>query len=152
LFFSASPPKVNWRTPLNSYKIPAILSTLKKALPFAPAVLYYGLIFWFSSHPLPIRSTLPNFDKLGHCAAFGGLGFLLALGYFAAPRLKAGQKALWVAVTGAGLGILDEVHQLFVPGRTPDPLDALADAAGIGLGLFLYWIIIGRKKAPQARL
>lgn len=118
---------------------------------FAPAVLYYGLIFWLSSQPNPLGARLPGSDKLHHGAAFGLLGFLLAVGYFAAFRLSRTQKAAWVVVTGVGLGILDELHQMFTPGRTLDVFDVVSDAAGVALGLLVYWIAIGKKKAGQER-
>lgn len=35
-------------------------------------------------------------------------------------------------------GISDEIHQMFVPMRTPDMMDLLAD--GIGAGLFLIGV------------
>jgi VanZ family protein len=35
-------------------------------------------------------------------------------------------------------GLSDEVHQYFVPFRTADPLDLLADALGGALGVLFY--------------
>jgi VanZ family protein len=124
---------------------------MKKALPFLPAALYYGLIFFVSSRPLKLDVSLPNFDKLAHGAAFGLLGFLLAFGFFKLVRLPLKTKLGGVILTGVSLGILDEIHQIFVPGRTPDPLDATADAVGVVLGLLLFRQIF-RKKTPGKKL
>lgn len=121
---------------------------MKKALPFLPAALYYGLIFFVSSRPLKLDVSLPNFDKLAHGAAYGLLGFLLAFGFFKLLRFSLKTKLGGVILTGVILGILDEVHQIFVPGRTPDPLDASADAVGIVLGLILFRLIF-QKKRPE---
>ena len=121
---------------------------MKKALPFLPAALYYGLIFFLSSRPLKLDVSLPNFDKLAHGAAYGLLGFLLAFGFFKLLRFSLKTKQGGVILTGVILGILDEVHQIFVPGRTPDPLDVAADAVGIVLGLILFRLIF-QKKPPE---
>jgi VanZ family protein len=121
---------------------------MKKALPFLPAALYYGLIFFVSSRPLKLDVSLPNFDKLAHGAAYGLLGFLLAFGFFKLLRFSLKTKLGGVILTGVILGILDEVHQIFVPGRTPDPLDVAADAVGIVLGLILFRLIF-QKKPPE---
>jgi len=121
---------------------------MKKALPFLPAALYYGLIFFLSSRPLKLDVSLPNFDKLAHGAAYGLLGFLLAFGFFKLLRFSLKTKQGGVILTGVILGILDEIHQIFVPGRTPDPLDVAADAVGIVLGLILFRLIF-QKKPPE---
>jgi VanZ family protein len=121
---------------------------MKKALPFLPAALYYGLIFFLSSRPLKLDVSLPNFDKLAHGAAYGLLGFLLAFGFFKLLRFSLKTKQGGVILTGVILGILDEIHQIFVPGRTPDPLDVAADAVGIVLGLILFRLIF-QKKLPE---
>jgi VanZ family protein len=121
---------------------------MKKALPFLPAALYYGLIFFVSSRPLKLDVSLPNFDKLAHGAAYGLLGFLLAFGFFKLLRFSLKTKLGGVILTGVILGILDEIHQIFVPGRTPDPLDVAADAVGIVLGLILFRLIF-QKKRPE---
>jgi VanZ family protein len=123
---------------------------MKKALPFLPAAFYYGLIFLLSSRRLELDVSLPHFDKLAHGAAYGLLGFLLAFGFFGLPRLSLKIKWGGVILSGIGLGILDEVHQIFVPGRTPDLLDAAADALGIALGLLLFRLISAKKRPRQS--
>lgn len=64
-------------------------------------------------------------DKVGHAAAYTVLGALLTL---ATGRV-------WVAVLVSALfGVSDEIHQYFVPGRTAEVLDVVADAAGALVG------------------
>jgi VanZ family protein len=123
---------------------------MKKALPFLPAALYYGLIYFLSSRRLNLDVPLPSADKLAHGAAYGLLGFLLAFGFFKLLRLTLKTKLAGVILTGVVLGILDEIHQIFVPGRSPDPLDAAADAVGVVLGFLLFRLIF-RKKRPEKR-
>jgi VanZ family protein len=43
--------------------------------------------------------------------------------------------AAWVVLITAAIGLLDEWHQMFIPGRTAEINDFLADAAGALLGV-----------------
>jgi VanZ family protein len=56
----------------------------------------------------------------------------------------------WLAVILVTVyGVLDEVHQHFVPGRTPDVYDVMSDAAGAMLGVWLlYSFIMTRRRSP----
>jgi VanZ family protein len=50
---------------------------------------------------------------------------------------------VWLVVILVVLyGLLDEFHQYFVPGRTVDIYDALADAAGALLGAWSMYILV----------
>jgi VanZ family protein len=79
-------------------------------------------------------------DKHEHFAAYAGL---------AAVTLRALAKGAWQYITfssvcGAVListmyGISDEYHQLFVPGRSFDRLDMVADLIGSMLGGAAVW-------------
>jgi len=107
----------------------------------------------------PLRLTFP--DKLVHAVEFGILGLLGANALLTRARLSATKKAgagragagnpaksIWLqAVLLAGLwGAIDEVHQLFVPGRQSDPLDVVADLIGAACGA---WLLI-RLAAPRS--
>ena len=52
-----------------------------------------------------------------------------------------GQLLLAIAIAGI-YGVLDEVHQRFVPGRMPDALDVLADLIGAVLGVYLLHALV----------
>lgn len=67
-------------------------------------------------------------------------GFLLRA--FAGGRLKGVTWARgFVAILLATLyGVTDEFHQLFVPGRSADRYDVLADCLGASLGVALGWL------------
>jgi len=105
---------------------------------FIPALLYYGVVFFFSSRNFPIPLSAPGADKGLHAAEFILLGLFLAFGWFRVPKASLKLKILGVLSSGFVLGGLDEVHQLFVAGRHADPVDALADTLGVGLGLLIY--------------
>ena len=95
---------------------------------FLPAVLVASTIFWLSSQPV-LPDFLPGFDgfdKLCHIAAYATLAATLLYG----ARFPVGRRAWGWALVAVLYGVSDEFHQSFVPGRTPDLLDLLADAVG----------------------
>jgi len=52
----------------------------------------------------------------------------------------------WPILTGGIYAASDEIHQYFVPGRSCDFLDWLADILGLALGITIIYIM-ARKKA-----
>jgi VanZ family protein len=120
----------------------------RRAVRFFPAAALYGLIFYLSSlERWPVKVSWSPFDKFAHASIFGLLGGLLAFGFNGRPKLAIGAAF----GTGAVLAVLDEFHQLFVPGRDASPWDVLADLAGIALGIWLYGRIKTRIGARRAR-
>jgi VanZ family protein len=118
---------------------------------YLPAVAYYGFIFYLSSRSsFPIEAPFSGFDKVAHVGIFGVFGILLAWG-FAEPGNAGGARRLaLVFFLGALGGALDEVHQIFVPGRNADIWDAVADAIGTAAGLILYARCRRRREKPDA--
>jgi VanZ family protein len=68
-------------------------------------------------------------DKVAHFGFYGVAGFLFVLWR---REVGAGASAamVWAAIFAALLGAVDEVHQQWIPGRTMDLLDWVADFAG----------------------
>jgi len=121
---------------------------MKKLPYFLPAIIFYALIFSLSSAGLGIRMRVYHFDKIAHAVEFGIMALLLSFAFFNVMKASLTIKILVTFFVGLGLGILDEFHQYYVPGRHRDALDALADAMGIAGGIFLYWYLEKtRKKA-----
>jgi VanZ family protein len=113
---------------------------------FAPAIIWAVIILAISS--IPYLST-PSMefkieDKIAHFGEYLVLGVLLAHGF---SRQRWGPGKVFLASAGiAGLfGILDEIHQLIIPGRQMDALDILADVAGSCCAAGIY-VIITRKR------
>lgn len=103
---------------------------------FLPAALYAGILFALSAQPNPFPFLPPELllqDKLLHALAYAVLGALLFSGFRGtgcSPR-----RAVLLSVLVASLyGATDEFHQSFVPGRSPDPLDWVADTLGAAIG------------------
>ena len=106
-----------------------------------------AMLFALSSQPtLPAPPGGLSYYH-AHFAAYAGLAAVTA-------RAKAGgvRAVSWSAVLAAVAisslyGVSDEYHQTFVPGRTFDPLDIVADVVGavVGAGATSAWSIIRRR-------
>ncbi len=104
-----------------------------------PFIVWVAIVFVGSSIP---RLSDENFgmprgaDKAAHFLEYAILAFLL---YRGAGSLRRRGVPAWVLVVAAGvlIGAVDEIHQRFIPGRSPDVLDLAADAAGVVTGTLL---------------
>jgi VanZ family protein len=98
-----------------------------------------GVIFALSAQPDPLPflpAGLFTYDKLLHACEYAVLGFLSCRALLAGGL--APTRALLVALALASLyGASDEIHQLYVPNRTCDVKDWVADTAGAALGVAL---------------
>ena len=105
-------------------------------LPFSVA----ATIVWLSSQPsYPFEISLPGpLDKVAHLLAFGVLAACTDIAWRRThPALPLVRRLLLIFIGVALFGASDEFHQYFVPGRSCDFFDWLADAIGGGLGLIL---------------
>ena len=108
--------------------------SLRRSWPWIPVVLYLALIFHLSSLPNPLPELTSRFwDKGLHFTEYGTLGGLLLFALRSSG--VAWRRALLLAIAGASLyGASDEFHQAFVPGRSCDVLDWVADTSGGAMG------------------
>jgi VanZ family protein len=95
-----------------------------------------GIFLLSSREELPeVMPRFPGQDKVSHGIAYGAGGFLFASASRATWAGLSGPSAVLLAgAAGLLYGGSDEFHQSFVPNRTPDLLDLLADGAGALLG------------------
>jgi VanZ family protein len=82
-------------------------------------------------HP-PTEADLFGWDKLNHAAAFAALAWAAVLGF--RERRNYGR---YVALGLVAYGAAKEVAQAFVPGRSSEWADLLADSLGIAVGMLL---------------
>ena len=86
-----------------------------------------------------------TWDKLLHAAVFGALALLYWVGLgFRAPLPS------WILVTA--IGALDEFHQIFIPTRTADVLDAVADAVGAAIVILVLQRLARAPAAARAEV
>lgn len=91
-----------------------------------------ALIVLASHRPRLAGPSIEHIDKVTHFAVFGLLATLVC-------RLGTGWRAAlgaWALV--AGFGAFDEWHQSFVPGRTTELADWIADASGAAVAVIAY--------------
>jgi VanZ family protein len=124
---------------------------MKKWIWLLPAAGCYGIIFALSSKSsFPVPEPFSGFDKIIHGTEFAALGFLLGLGFQKAVCRPGRWTGFLAFITGGALGLLDELHQAFVPLRSPDLLDAAVDAAGAALGIIAF-LSLGRWREKRKR-
>jgi VanZ family protein len=84
-------------------------------------------------------------DKVVHALAYALLGALVLIGLGGArARAMTRAAALRAVLLASAYGVTDEVHQIFVAGRSASPADWLADALGAVVGACLLQIIAER--------
>jgi VanZ family protein len=87
--------------------------------------------------PGEIRPQTGAPGELEHFIAYLGAGLFIAARY-RLPRLR---LISWAAT--ATLSCILEFLQQFVPGRVPDPYDALASSSGLTLGILTGSVLFG---------
>ena len=106
---------------------------MRRLWPWLPALAWAALIFALSARPtLPVGLELGT-DKIAHFLAYAVLGALLAL-----AQTRTGWPPAAAYALGIAYGASDEWHQSFVPGRSSDVADWVADAAGVIVAVALY--------------
>jgi len=114
-----------------------------------PIILYCLLIFIQSSYPsFKNAPELPYIDKVLHFVAYALLGALF-LRAFKTSRIKNNVKLMLIlsVLLSSLYGISDEIHQYFVPYRSADLMDVLADILGGLAGVYIYQAIAGKTSA-----
>lgn len=111
-------------------------------LPF----LGFVVAFWMvSATPRPwVPLTFNSADKLMHAVAYAGLATWARV-----ATLGFSRAGLWAFALAAGYGVVDEVHQSFVPGRSASVFDVAADATGAALAVLLIGYL-GKKLPPDS--
>jgi VanZ family protein len=116
----------------------------------SPVVAWLAVIAWMTV--IFILSSQPDLGeglgrwrfglaKVGHVVVFTILGVLVA---HAMDRVRLSRRTWWTLVFVAIYAIVDELHQSFVPGRTPMLMDVMIDSTS-GLVGALVWSRFGRR-------
>jgi len=111
------------------------------------------LIWWLSSRTIAFPTELfPLRDKGVHLIEYGVLGALLGhalLGTYA----ELSRVRLWLWAIGLTVlwGMIDEIHQGLVPGRTADIYDVVADSVGGVVGASVRLFLLSRWAMFQSK-
>lgn len=119
------------------------------AIGFAAFIMYVIYMANTSGHLIFFDwiRQMPYGDKVGHFILFGILTFAFNLAsQFKAMSIK-NVKLYYGSIVVSMFVIIEEVSQAFIPTRTFDWLDLMADACGIGL-FTIASVYTARKLAP----
>jgi len=110
--------------------------------------LLFKFLFWiwivgiliFSSIPglpVPEKDIINIFrsDYLIHLLEYLFLAFVFV--FWQQNELDKIRKILLVLVIGIGIGIIDELHQIFIPGRSFNFIDMILNISGFSIGLLI---------------
>lgn len=112
-------------------------------LVYIPLTFYWLILFTATSLPAYDLPKLGISDKINHLLAYFLLAILLnlTLMYQRKSRFLFEKAALVTIIICLLYGALDEIHQMFIPGRFAEILDWVADASGAILGVFLVYFL-----------
>ena len=113
-----------------------------------PLIIYWLILFILTSLPGKEAITIGVNDKIEHFGAYGLLSAILYLNLLFQEKFKLFSKypATFTLIVASLYGMVDELHQLFVPGRSADVRDWLADFIGAVLGVIIIRIILQKIK------
>ena len=105
---------------------------------WGPVVAFAGLLFILSGQrEIPLADHV--WDKFLHAIGYGVFALLVIRAFHGGLGPLAPRATLLAFAFTVGYGITDEIHQSFVPGRSPSGLDVAADAVGFALAAGLLF-------------
>jgi hypothetical protein len=113
-----------------------------KKISFAFLIVIIATMFYFSSIPgstLSFGSIWPSI--IYHSGIFAGFAFFL-MALMTKKKINAKNIILTILISII-IAILDEIHQSFVPLRSPGLDDVALDLTGVILSISLYYLIKG---------
>lgn len=97
-------------------------------------VILILMIFIVGAQPVAVNLFMPPWDKVVHSFTYG---LILILAYLAFPKTR----LIYLFLVVLCLGALDEIHQLYLIGRSPGLDDLLADFIGILIAYFIIKVL-----------
>ena len=97
---------------------------------------------------LPASPSFPvRIDRVAHFCLYFGLAVLVTRAWLAEGRAAESLVFVWLAL--GLLGVADELHQLFVPGREAELGDWIMDLVGGGCGFMAGTFILRTRWAAR---
>jgi VanZ family protein len=122
-------------------------------LAWLPVLAWAGLIFAFSAQAdlrfVPDASLDFVVRKIGHMGVFGILALLIWRALASTTHLR--RPWAWGIVLAGLYAATDELHQGFVAGRHPSPVDVTIDATGALIAVAIVLVILRRRGHASRR-
>jgi VanZ family protein len=128
------------------------LERQKLVLVYLPLVFYWIILFTLTTLPVQSVPSVGVSDKIEHLLAYFVLSILLYLTLLFQKKsvLFKNYAMLFTLLIVFTYGVLDEVHQLMIPGRSCELLDFLADVFGGIIGIIVIKILFNFYKSPKS--
>lgn len=96
---------------------------------------------WFSDDIVVQKKIEPIIRKIAHFSEYG-LGGALFFSLFSTFNIKERKRMILAGLLGFTYAVTDEIHQLFVPGRTGKITDVYIDSLGVITGVLCMKLCI----------
>lgn len=118
---------------------------------YFPLAVYWIILFVMTSLPTSISISVGVGDKIEHFGAYGLLSvfLFLALKFQNKYSLLTDYPATFTVLIASLYGIIDEFHQLLIPGRSAEFFDWLADFSGSILAVIILQILFYKFEAKK---
>ena len=122
------------------------LEKKKIYLVYLPLAVYWLILFVLTSLPAKSLPKVEIGDKFEHLGAFFVLAILLSLAlYYQNKNIFLKKNFLAASIVIASFyGVLDELHQYYIPGRYTEFLDWFADTLGAVIGVLLVRYLLNK--------
>jgi VanZ family protein len=113
-------------------------------LVYLPLIFYWIILFTLTTLPAQSVPSVGVSDKIEHLLAYLVLSILLYLTLLFQKKsvLLKNYAMLFTSLIVFAYGVLDEVHQLMIPGRSCELLDFFADILGGIIGIIIIKILL----------
>ena len=106
--------------------------------------VFFGAVFHIRSEQ-QLAKLDPVIRQMAHFAEYCAFGFFLRLHLLARQVMKGttGKNVLpFCMLIGILYAVSDEIHQMFVPGRSAQMIDVFVDSLGVLVGSLLLMLIV----------
>jgi len=123
----------------------------KVLLVYLPLIFYWIILFTLTTLPTESIPSVGVSDKVEHLLAYFVLSILLYLTLLFQRKsvLLKNYAMLFTILIVFAYGIIDELHQLMIPGRSCELLDFLADMIGGIIGIIIVKILFSFYKFQE---
>jgi len=110
---------------------------------YIPLVLYWCVLLVLTSIPGKYAPNIGVSDKIEHSGAYLVLAVLVNFTYMFQRKIPEFYKkpVIFTFFTIVFYGLVDEIHQMFIPGRMADVRDLIADVIGGIVGILIVQLI-----------